>query len=151
LPFHYHLAFSYLAVATNTKRTIANHSEQTSHAHNSHSSEASIQGLSLNNGERWEMDSHTREVSLIMEKTFLNGNHSSQTELNALGTTLDAQMNKLIAGCTMKGEAHNQLHTFLNSHIPAIKNLAKATDFDEARDSAIKLKGNFETYKKHFK
>ena len=122
-----------------------------SHEHGDHGGEAAVSGLSLNNGERWEMDNHTRIISLKMEKTFFDADHSTQTSLNAVGAKLEAQLDELIAGCTMDGEAHNQLHTFLAGYIPTINDLAKAKDLDTARNSAIKLKGHLETYKKYFK
>tara|TARA_R110001592_G_scaffold363202_2_gene681317 strand:+ start:6086 stop:6553 length:468 start_codon:yes stop_codon:yes gene_type:complete len=128
-----------------------NHVNRDIEAHHSHNEVAGINGLSLNNGERWEMDNHTRKISTLMEKTFFNGDHTSQSGLNALGVELDAQMNKLIAGCTMKGEAHNQLHAFLNKHIPTIKTLATAPNLETARASAIELKGQIKIYKEYFK
>ncbi|MFT5113961.1 MAG: hypothetical protein ACI8P9_003294 [Parasphingorhabdus sp.] len=74
-----------------------------------------------------------------------------QTSLNAAGVQLKAQLDKLIRGCTMTGESHDQLHVFLAGYIPAIKGLANAENYDTARNSAIKTKGNLEVYKRHSK
>jgi hypothetical protein len=71
--------------------------------------------------------------------------------LNAAGVQLKAQLDKLIRGCTMTGESHDQLHVFLAGYIPAIKGLANAENYDTARNSAIKTKGNLEVYKRHSK
>ncbi len=122
-----------------------------SHGHSNHGSTVAASGLSLNNGDQWEMDDHTRKMSSKMEETFFGADHSNQASLNALGTQLETQIGELIKGCTMSGEAHDQLHIFLTDYIPTIQNLAKAEDYETARNSAIKLKGNLETYKKHFK
>ena len=122
-----------------------------SHESSAHSGEAAVSGLNLNNGERWEMDDHTRMMSSKMNKTFFDADHSTQASLNAVGAKLETQLDELIAGCTMDGEAHNQLHTFLTDYIPAINDLAKAKDFDTARNSAIKIKGHLGIYKKYFK
>ncbi len=119
--------------------------------HSNHGSAVTTSGLSLNNGDRWEMDDHTRRMSSKMKVTFFDADHSDQASLNALGVQLETQMNELIKGCTMSGEAHDQLHLFLADHVPTIQNLAKADDYDTARKLAIKLKGNYETYTKHFK
>lgn len=51
----------------------------------------------------------------------------------------------------MTGESHDQLHVFLAGYIPAIKGLANAENYDTARNSAIKTKGNLEVYKRHSK
>lgn len=125
--------------------------EQPGHAHDSHASVAASADLSLNSGERWEMDDHTRAMSQKMQETFFTADHSSLEGLNAAGSTLENQMQELIAGCTMTGKAHEQLHLFLNEHIPTIDALSKADDYASARENAIRLKGQLETYQKHFK
>jgi len=122
-----------------------------SHGHSRHSSVAITNGLSLDNGERWEMDDHTRKMSAKMKETFFSADHSSQASLNALGTQLEAQLGELINGCTMNGEAHDQLHIFLTDYVQTVQNLAKAGDYDTARNSAIKIKVELEAYKKYFK
>ncbi|MDT8377155.1 MAG: hypothetical protein RQ867_10535 [Mariprofundaceae bacterium] len=121
------------------------------HGHGHHDSAAEIDGLSLNHGERWEMDEHTRTMLIKMEETFLASDHSSQAGLNAAGSELKAQMYQLIAGCTMYGEAHGQLHVFLSGYRPAVDRLAQAGDYAVARQAAIELKGHFETYKQYFR
>ena len=125
--------------------------QEHNHEHKKNSEEKADNGLSLNHGKRWEMDQHTRVMSVKMNDTFFNSNHSTQASLNSLGVKMELQLNELIAGCTMEGEAHNQLHLFLTDYIPTIKNLAKAKNLDKARRSAIKLKGYLDIYKKHFK
>lgn len=120
------------------------------HGHAQHASTAGS-GLSLNQGERWEMDAHTRDMLLQMEETFFAADHSSQAGLNAVGVKLKGQLDKLIAGCTMHGAAHDQLHLFLTDYIPTIDRLADASDYEKARAAAIELKGQLETYKHYFR
>lgn len=122
-----------------------------SHGNSNLSSETSTYGLSLNNGDRWNMDEHTRTMSQKMKNTFFDADHSAQASLNAVGMELQAQMKELIAGCTMQGKAHDQLHIFLNDHIPTISALSEADDYNSARTSAIQLKGQFEAYQTYFK
>ncbi len=121
------------------------------HNHSHDKVEKSVHGLSLKNGELWAMDNHTRTLSKKMKQTFVSADHSSQASLNTLGKKLQTQLDELIAGCTMTGEAHDQLHIFLTKHIPTIKALSEANNYDSARASAIKLKGQFENYQKFFK
>lgn len=125
--------------------------DEHSHGHDSHVSAAAPANLSLNNGERWEMDDHTRAMSQKMQKTFFSADHSTLEGLNTAGTALEQQLQELIAGCTMTGKAHDQLHVFLNEHVPTINALAKADEYASARENAIRLKGQLETYQKHFK
>jgi len=139
-----------LAMFGCTKKQHVTH-EGDGHEHSNHGSEIAVNRLSLKNGERWDMDGHTRAMLLKMEKTFFGADHSTQSGLNAAGAKLEKQLDDLIAGCTMHGEAHDQLHIFLSDYIPTIRHLAKAEDYDAARGSAIKLKGQLEMYKKYFK
>ena len=122
-----------------------------SHENSNHDASASLPGLSLNSGNKWEMDQHTRVMSQKMKQTFLDADHSTQEGLNAVSVKLKVQVEELIVGCTMKGKSHDQLHVFLNGHIPTISALNKAGDYSSARASAIKLKGQFEEYNKFFK
>lgn len=124
--------------------------DEHTHGHDNHAGAVSLQNLTLNNGKRWQMDEHTRTMSEKMEKTFFDADHSTQASLNALGAELETQIQELVAGCTMEGKAHDQLHVFLNDHIPTITAMVKADSLESARTSAIQLKGQFETYRKHF-
>lgn len=118
--------------------------------HDNHQVEAKVHSLSLNNGKKWQMDEHTRKMSKAMQKTFFKASHADLASLKSLAGKLDSQMNKLIQGCTMTGKAHDQLHVFLSEHIPTISAMKAAKDYQSARGLAIKLKGQFEAYKKYF-
>ncbi len=142
--------FITLLVFGDNERVIAADTEHR-HEHSEHASKDMANKLILNNGDRWEMDNHTRMMSSKMEKTFFSTDHSNQASLNALGSKLETQLGELISGCTMDGEAHNQLHIFLSDYGPAVKNLANAKDYEAARSLAIKIKGKLEVYKTHFK
>lgn len=147
LPLLFSISFFAFGFAEKSHATDDAHS----HGHSEHAGKMMARGLSLNNGVRWEMDEHTRKMSLKMEKTFFAADHSNQASLKAMGTQLDTQLSELIKGCTMSGEAHDQLHIFLSDYIPTIKSITNAEDYETARNSAIKLKENLQAYKKHFK
>jgi hypothetical protein len=130
--------------------SIPGHASDEHHHDHEHSNAASLSGLSLDNGKPWMMDEHTRKVSREMKTTFFEADHSKLKTLNTLGKKLDTQLQELIAGCTMTGPAHDQLHVFLNDHMPTIAALSKAENLKTARESAIKLKGQFESYQQYF-
>jgi len=127
------------------------YAQNQSHEHGHHASATETSSLSLNHGERWKMDEHTRTMLVEMEKAFFASDHSTQAGLNAAGAGLKVQMDQLIAGCTMDGAAHSQLHLFLSEYIPTIDRLARAEDYAAAKKEAIELKGHFETYKQYFR
>ncbi len=129
------------AMATNTEE----------HGHAKHQHSASKLALALNNGSKWEMDEHTRTMSKQMKHTFLSAEHSNLESLNKLGKKLQSQLDVLIRGCTMTGEAHDQLHVFLSTHMPAIHALESASDYASAKKKAIEIKHQFEVYGEYFK
>ena len=137
-----------LTITLNTEVYGVNYEHK--HEKTMHTNELRIE-LTLNNGERWIMDEHTRLMSSEMEKTFFSGDHSTLKGLNDLAVNLELQIKKLIIGCTMEGEEHNQLHTFLKSYIPEVSKLRNATSYDLAKERAIKIKTQLFQYKKHFK
>lgn len=83
--------------------------------------------LTLNGESKWVMDEHTRaSVASLGEVAAQTA--SSVDELNALGLRFQGEIDGLIAGCTMSGAGHDQLHTFLMSFLPAVKSLSTTTD-----------------------
>ncbi len=77
-------------------------------------------GLELNAGRKWEMDKHTRSMfSAMTEKIDAH----TGGDRKSLGASLQADLGELIAGCTMTGDAHDQLHKFLVLYMPAVSAL----------------------------
>lgn len=135
-----------IAVSTHVQVLAANTAE---HSHTKHHHTAKL-ALELNNGSKWEMDEHTRNMSKKMKQTFLTAEHANLESLNNLGKQLQSQLDVLIRGCTMTGEAHDQLHVFLSTHMPAIHALESASDYASAKKHAIELKHQFEVYGEYF-
>ncbi len=84
-------------------------------------------GLVLNNGQKWEMDEHTRNSFSNMANSFLEVDPAAleDQELKQSGAELQNELDVLIKGCTMTGEAHNQLHIYLTGYIPAVQELSE--------------------------
>jgi len=92
-------------------------------------------GLVLDDGKKWEMDEHTRTSFAKMADSYLNADHTTMdaTNLKAVAGDLQAELDVLIQGCTMTGEAHNQLHVYLTGYIPAVKALSQNGDSESAK------------------
>lgn len=94
-----------------------------------------IAGMTLNNGEKWQLDEHTR----FMLNSMKNGvslediRTAPTTNLKMLGIHLQAQTNDLIQGCTMVGADHDQLHTFLTGYMPAVDELTETGSIESAK------------------
>ena len=121
------------------------------HSHGAHHHALNKHELTLNEGQKWQMDEHTRKMSKQMKSTFFSADHSDLKSLKSLGSNLQSQLDSLISGCTMTGKAHDQLHVFLSEHIPTISALTNAENYDTAKKNAIELKGQFEMYERYFK
>ncbi len=80
-------------------------------------------GLRLDGTERWQMDDHTRKMFAAMVAR-LEGRGAEELASRQLGRELDADLDALVQGCTMTGDAHRELHRFLGAYIPAVQELA---------------------------
>jgi hypothetical protein len=116
--------------------------------HSSHLSDTSEDGLRLNNGQKWMMDDHTRSTFVKMAASFLNKDHLSVEGegLKKAGSDLQVQIGELIKGCTMTGEAHDQLHVYLMGYMPAVDALSESGRIEDAK----KVKHYLEIYDEYF-
>lgn len=89
------------------------------HGHHDDHIETDGLQLTLNNGQRWKMDDHTRTMFNTMTQRIEAGGG-----VDVVGKGLKSDLDKLIQGCTMTGEAHNQLHIFLVPFIPAVQGVS---------------------------
>jgi hypothetical protein len=81
------------------------------------------------------MDAHIGSSFSGMREIFLNSNNlsSDQAGLMGIGAKLQIEINKLIQGCTLQGEGHNQLHAYLTKYIPAVATLSTSGRMKDAQ------------------
>ena len=87
----------------------------------------------LNAGQKWQMDDHTRSMFATMVDR-LEDPGAESVEPQELGKILEADLDALIQGCTMTGDAHSELHKYLVEFIPAIQQLASEGGDDEVQE-----------------
>lgn len=94
-----------------------------------------LERVRLNDQERWQMDEHTRSVFAKMAASFVGTDHAALEGdgLKAAGAELQGDVDVLIAGCTMTGEAHDQLHAYLLGYMPAVAALAESGRVEDAQ------------------
>lgn len=109
------------------------------HAHGPANHAAS--SLKLDDGKRWKADEHTRSSIAAMKERAAD----KSLEGKALGDALDKELQKLIQGCKMTGEAHNQLHYWLESFMGQVKDLREGKE-----GAADKVKASLAEYDKYF-
>lgn len=107
-----------------------------------------IEGLNLNDGLKWEVDDHTRSTLSKMAVSF-SSSYSPDADAETLknaGVELQNLINELVQGCSMTGEAHDQLHAFLTAYMPTVASLSESGQIEDAQ----KIKSYLETYGEYF-
>lgn len=91
------------------------------------------EAIQLDNGSRWKANPETTtgiaEMQAILAR--YEGNTSDAASRKALREELETAFQNIFKQCTMKGEAHNQLHNYL---LP-MKGLFEKTDGADAGES----------------
>lgn len=108
------------------------------------------QALYLNNGQKWPVNAEMmpfikRSGEQIDAFLAMPGGDYAQ-----LARDLKANNEKLIASCTMQGEAHEVLHVWLLPHIALVKELEKAPDATAANAVIANLKSSMTTFGQYF-
>ncbi len=111
------------------------HKEEHTHSHDASAIADSNFGLTLNGTEKWQMDDHTRAMFAQMSERWksINPDALPANELKMTGADLRRDVDSLIAGCTMQGAAHDELHTYLTAFIPAVEALSQQGQEEQAR------------------
>ena len=110
--------------------------------------------LSLNDGQKWVADKHTADSVASMRSAVAASPAKAPaapvTDLRALGTQLQEQLQTLIRGCTMTGAAHDQLHTWITLLAPEIQALIKTEQPATGHATLEKISGLLVSFNEHF-
>lgn len=117
---------------------------------NEHNTDTTSDKITLNDGKLWlvneEMKPHIH-LSEDLLKVYLEDGDS---DYKGLAERLEHQNKELISSCTMKGEAHEQLHHWLHPHLALTSDLMEAESDEEAEKTIAELKASFELYHQYF-
>ncbi|MCB1053364.1 MAG: hypothetical protein KDC71_22370 [Acidobacteria bacterium] len=95
--------------------------------------------LHLNEGQRWQLDESTRlqfeKIRSLLKAKPEENLAAYQEQAHQMWTAVQA----MIQGCSMQGEAHNQLHHVLTELIPAIQTMQKSASLTEAQSVRSKI------------
>jgi len=114
-------------------------------------SEMVIEGLVLNDGEKWEANPETTNGinTMITDLNNLAENPTLEDYKN-LGAALNETKGKILNQCTMKGPAHDNLHSFLMPLIRKIKRLKNVDSIEKAEKITSKIKLHLFEYENYF-
>jgi hypothetical protein len=115
-----------------------------------HAGAGTGEALYLNNGQKWPVNAEMmpfirRSGEQIDAFLATPGGDYAQ-----LARDLKTNNEKLIASCTMQGEAHEVLHMWLLPHIALVKELEKAADANAANTVITNLKASMTTFGQYF-
>lgn len=126
------------------------HTPPQTQEHAQHGEHAALPGMRLDAGKKWQMDDHTRTLFKKMASDFAQADHNSLEGLRSIGGTLQGELDMLIKGCTMTGDAHTMLHVYLTDYMTAVNDLAAASTVAEGKTQAVKIKGYLDRYDDYF-
>ena len=107
-------------------------------------------GLSLDNGKLWKANQETTTgVNNMIELMNSFTNKDNVDAYGKLTENLKSEFTMIFEKCTMKGEAHNQLHNFLVPIKDLFEGLA-SNDLNKCKESYGKLNKHLSVYKNYF-
>ena len=104
-----------------------------------HSESETIQ---LNNGEKWKVDDNMMIHIRNMEKDVVHFDQEKSTNYSLLADKLKTNIDILTSNCTMKGQAHDELHKWLVPYIELVDSFSKeksANQFTEIQNLISKI------------
>jgi len=106
--------------------------------------------ITLNNGKLWLANPETTQGINKMKKRMSTFSEKENVEAYALlKEELEADFTELFQKCTMKGEAHNQLHNYLFPFIDLFDGLA-SSELVTCKKNFNELSAHLNTYPNYF-
>lgn len=108
-----------------------------------HSESETIQ---LNNGEKWKVDDNMMLHIRNMEKDVVHFDQEKSTNYSLLANKLKTNIDILISNCTMKGQAHDELHKWLVPYIELVDSFSK----EKSANQFTEIQNSFKTFNQYF-
>ncbi len=108
-----------------------------------HSESETIQ---LNNGEKWKVDDNMMLHIRNMEKDVVHFDQEKSTNYSLLAEKLKTNIDILTSNCTMKGQAHDELHKWLVPYIELVDSFSK----EKSANQFTEIQNSFKTFNQYF-
>ena len=108
-----------------------------------HSESETIQ---LNNGEKWKVDDNMMIHIRNMEKDVVHFDQEKSTNYSLLANKLKTNIDILTSNCTMKGQAHDELHKWLVPYIELVDSFSK----EKSANQFTEIQNSFKTFNQYF-
>ena len=108
------------------------------------------ESIVLDDGKKWKVDDDMMEYIQSMKTQVELFQGISLKEHKLLAEGLKEQLTLLTSNCTMKGQAHDELHKWLLPHIQLIKSYSAAESVEDAVVVLNKHKESFVLFELYF-
>lgn len=112
-------------------------------AEHQHSESEAIQ---LNEGKKWKVDDNMMLHIRNMEKDLDNFAKEGDKNYSLLADKLKANLDLLTSNCTMKREAHDELHKWLVPYLALVDLFSK----EKSANQFIEIQHSFKTFNQYF-
>lgn len=107
--------------------------------------------IALNNGEKWIVDNNMMVHIRNMEKDINSFESKSTSGYSILSKKLKTNIELLTSNCTMKGQAHDELHKWLLPYIDLVKEFSASKSDKQSAENLEKIIKSFVTLNTYFK
>ncbi|MDG1477013.1 MAG: heme-binding domain-containing protein [Vicingaceae bacterium] len=107
--------------------------------------------LRLDDGKKWVINPETTSgIENMLALTTIDSSSTTLEVYAEIGKNLNLEMKKIFSECTMKGEAHNQLHLYLIPLVKQFRVLEEAEKIEIAAEQNNKIIAHLNTYNVFF-
>ncbi len=103
--------------------------------------------LQLNGNEKWQANPETSEGVANIQEMVRQFDQNSYTQLKV---DLDTEFKLIFKNCTMKGEAHDQLHNYLYPFLKEFKQL-QSEELNQQKEALKNIEDRLALYQDYFK
>lgn len=104
----------------------------------------------LNDGKKWKVDENMLVFIRNMEAGINDFEDNSERDYPRLAKSIDENIVELTSNCTMKGQAHDELHKWLLPFIELSEKFDVATEIEEQEKIYEEFKSSFEVFNTYF-
>ena len=106
--------------------------------------------IQLNQGQKWKVDAEMLSIIRTMENDVASFKGSELAEYNSLSEKLKKNIDLLTSNCTMKGQAHDELHKWLLPYIDLVNAFSEAKGGADSEKLFQDVKNSFVTFNQYF-
>ena len=108
------------------------------------------EAIVLNEGKKWKVDDNMLTFIRNMEAGINDFEDNSERDYPRLANSIDENIRELTSNCTMKGQAHDELHKWLIPFIELSEQFDAATELEDQEKIYEEFQASFEVFNTYF-